>query len=223
MHLFVTAAQRDQYVAAGLDPETCFYKPNSVDAWTRPRTSRRRAAFVGRISPEKGVRELAAAWDPAGPQLAVAGDGPQSAELESTAAPNVQVLGRLTHAEVGDLLSSSGVLVMPSLGPEGLPIVLLEALAAGTPVVAFRGTAISAVARDLDPAFTVPVGDYAGLVEVAKAVLAMPEDTWALLSDRARDLQLERFSDAANVQGLIGAYELALRLRSRTADEASAP
>jgi glycosyltransferase involved in cell wall biosynthesis len=110
---------------------------------------------VGRLSPEKGVDLLLDACGALrrsgyGFSLVVAGDGPDHAALEQQAArlgidQRVTFLGSVRN--VGSLYSAIDVLVIPSRS-EGLPNVLLEALAADLPVVSTRVGAVPEVLTD---------------------------------------------------------------------------
>jgi glycosyltransferase involved in cell wall biosynthesis len=91
--------------------------------------------FVGRITDEKGILPLVRDW-PDGPRLKVVGSGPLDDELRQLAGPTVELLGQRPPAEVRELMSAARGLFFPSIWPEGLPTVYLEALAAGLPVVA---------------------------------------------------------------------------------------
>jgi glycosyltransferase involved in cell wall biosynthesis len=82
--------------------------------------------FVGRLSEEKGIRELVQATE--GLNLVVAGDGPLRDLV-----PNA--LGFVPHAEAQKLIARAAVVVLPS-HREGLPLVLLEAMAHGRAIVA---------------------------------------------------------------------------------------
>ncbi|MBX3442081.1 MAG: glycosyltransferase [Planctomyces sp.] len=106
--------------------------------------------FVGRLHRQKGVAELIEAITPlfradARWRLLLVGEGPQEPELrdgirERGLEPQVRLLGR--RDDIPGLMKSASALVAPSLW-EGLPNVVLEAMAAGLPVIATRcdGTA----------------------------------------------------------------------------------
>lgn len=216
LQLFVTPPMRDTCVSFGLDAQRCVFKPNSVAASTRPHIGRDDAVFVGRLSEEKGIRELLASWNPSGPPLRIAGDGPLREDLQRSAPDNVVFLGRLSPDDVRRLLASSGVLVMPSIGPEGFPLTLLESFAEGTPAVAFKGTALADALASVDPDLLVPEGDCRALASAAARVLRMGAEDWETRSRQARTIHEERFSDGANLLGLLAAYSEALRLRDES-------
>jgi glycosyltransferase involved in cell wall biosynthesis len=99
-------------------------------------------AFVGRLAEEKGILELVRDWPP-GYELVVVGDGPLRAAAEAAALPGVRFLGDLPRARVFDILRDATGLVFPSRWYEGFPMVYLEALAAGTPVVAWEPSSVA--------------------------------------------------------------------------------
>jgi glycosyltransferase involved in cell wall biosynthesis len=92
--------------------------------------------FVGRLAVEKGIDRLLAAW-PADERLLVVGSGELEAVAARLAGPRVELLGQRPPEEVRDLLGRARGLLFPSIWPEGLPTVYLEALASGLPVLAW--------------------------------------------------------------------------------------
>lgn len=103
----------------------------------------RRFAAVGRLSPEKGFQLLLRDW-PAGVLLDVVGDGPQAATLQRLAPIGVRFLGLLPHDQFLAALPKYAALVVPGANPEGgYPMVTIEALAAGVPLVARRGGVVA--------------------------------------------------------------------------------
>ncbi len=139
--------------------------------------------FVGRHEERKGLAVLLEAFVglPATTRLWVVGEGPDTAALRGRF-PDERIswLGRLSDAEVASRLRGADVFCAPSLGGESFGIVLLEAMAAETPVVASDLAGYRRVARGGADAVLVPPGDVAALQ------VALGE----LLDDRARREQL---------------------------------
>ncbi len=139
--------------------------------------------FVGRHETRKGLgvlldayrrlvadRATGAAVGPA-PVLWVAGDGPEGPRLRAGYGDKgIEWLGRVPDAEVARLLKSAAVVVAPALGGESFGIVLIEAMAAGTPVIASDIPGYRALAGD--HAALVPPGDAAALSASLKRALA---------------------------------------------------
>ena len=118
---------------------------------------RRSVLYVGRLEPRKGVSRLVDAMtrvqrDVPCAQLVIVGDGPDRARLESHARElNVDAFfaGRVSDADLPDFYRAADVVCSPALRDESFGIVLLEAMAAGRPIVA---TNIAGYAELLDPA-----------------------------------------------------------------------
>jgi glycosyltransferase involved in cell wall biosynthesis len=112
-----------------------------------PRGPRSGGLFVGRLAPESGIGTLLDALDLfPGARIDVIGSGPEAARVKAHA--RVRWLGRLSRTGVHDRMRSAMYLVMPSLGQDSIPRVLLEAFANGLPVIASR---LSLLAELLEP------------------------------------------------------------------------
>jgi glycosyltransferase involved in cell wall biosynthesis len=167
------------------------------------------ALYVGRLDHLKGVETLLAALE-AVPEcaLAIVGDGPARAELELQARPlgdRVTILGR--RLDVETLMASADLLVLPSR-TEGLPFVVLEAMAAGLPLVATRVGGIPEAVVDGETGLLVPPGDS---VALATAIRRMSDDQAlrAHVVAAARRLVEERFSVEHMVSKVAAAYAAA--------------
>ena len=120
--------------------------------------------FVGRLSEEKGIRELVQATK--GLNVVVAGDGPLRGLV-----PNA--LGFVPHAEAQRLIGRAAVVALPS-HREGLPLVLLEAMAHGRAVVATPVGGIPSLVEDGVTGLSVPKGDPVALREAITRLLGNP-------------------------------------------------
>lgn len=131
--------------------------------------------FLGRHEPRKGLAVLLDAMSrlPADARLWVAGDGPQTLELRRQCGEDdrVEWLGRLSDEEAACRLRSADVLCAPSLHGESFGVVLLEAMAAQTPIVASDLPGYRNVAHPDEHAVLVPPGDPAALAAAILRVL----------------------------------------------------
>ena len=135
-------------------------------------TDRPAGFFVGRHEPRKGLAVLVDAWQrlERDAVLWVGGTGPQTDELRAVSGPNVEWLGAITDAERDARLRGATVLCAPSLGGESFGVVLLEGMAAGTPVVASAIEGYRNVARADVDALLVPPGNAAALCRALQSV-----------------------------------------------------
>jgi phosphatidylinositol alpha-mannosyltransferase len=131
--------------------------------------------FVGRHEPRKGLEVLlhAMALLPANVRLWIAGDGPDTTRLTSTVAgdPRIEWLGRISDEEKFARLRGATVFCAPSLRGESFGVVLLEAMAAHTPIVASNLHGYANVARAGRDAVLVDPDDSAALAAALSSVL----------------------------------------------------
>ena len=116
--------------------------------------------FLGRLDEEKNVRMLAGAAKvlPADITFRFIGDGDLRGELErelaeEIAAGQVEFTGWVDHDDVPAELSELRLLILPSEATEGLPTVILESMACGTPVLATPVSGVPDVVRDGETGF----------------------------------------------------------------------
>ncbi len=126
--------------------------------------------FVGRIAPVKGLRVLLQAVELARKtapdlHLTIVGDGPDMGAIRALAAPlgeAVRLTGYQSQAEVAEILSTADAMVLPSFA-EGVPVVLMEMLASGKPVIATQVAGVSELVQDGVNGRIVAPGDAQGL------------------------------------------------------------
>lgn len=176
---------------------------------------------VGWLTPVKGHRfliEAIARLKPVHPRLhlMIVGGGSLRGELTALAASRgighaVQLLGE--RQDVPACLAAMDLFVLPSLN-EGMGRALIEAMAAGLPVVATRVGGVPAIVENRRTGLLAPPGDSAALAAAIDELIRRPD--WAKeLGAAARERIGERFGIPAMVQGVEAVYEAALR-ESRT-------
>lgn len=131
--------------------------------------------FLGRHEPRKGLAVLLEAMGemPAGVRLWVGSDGPETEALRRQVAGDVRIewLGRLSDREKVERLKAADVFCAPSLSGESFGVVLIEAMAASTAVVASDLPGYANVARADRDALLVPPGDAPALADALRRVL----------------------------------------------------
>ncbi|WP_417269037.1 glycosyltransferase family 4 protein [Celeribacter sp.] len=179
---------------------------------TAPRKTRgKRIIFVGRLDPVKGVPLLLDAMariaqDHPDAILTIVGDGPSRAAVEVQArdlglGTSVMFLGYRASDEVTALLNETDLLVLPSFA-EGVPVVLMEAMASRIPVVASRVAGVSELIEDGVSGFTIPAGDLDTLCARLDTLLSDP-DLCARMGDEGRKMVESEF-DLAREGAWIG-------------------
>jgi phosphatidylinositol alpha-mannosyltransferase len=131
--------------------------------------------FCGRHEPRKGLAVLLDAMRrlPADVHLWVGSDGPDTKALQAATSgdPRIEWLGRISEEEKAKRLRGADVFCAPSLRGESFGVVLLEGMAAQTPIVASDLPGYSNVARAGSDALLVPPGDAAALADAIEQVL----------------------------------------------------
>jgi phosphatidylinositol alpha-mannosyltransferase len=167
-----------------------------------------RIAFVGQAVERKGLPILLRAFEalrehvPA--ELVVVGATPEDVEPLIFDAAGVKVLGRVSDEEKVAVLAGADVLAAPSLGGESFGMVLTEAFAAGTPVVASDIAGYRDVVRDGVDGLLVPRADATALAEALRDLALDPARRTRLAAGAARRAQ--RFAWPAVAQEVLRAY-----------------
>jgi 2-deoxystreptamine N-acetyl-D-glucosaminyltransferase/2-deoxystreptamine glucosyltransferase len=154
-HAVVAASEELAAQARALGARDVCVVPGGIDLPPEPAAPADppRLLYVGRLAPEKGVRELAEAAR--GLPLDVAGDGPLRALLPQTP-------GFVPRDALAPLYTAAAVVVVPSLR-EGFGMACLEAMAYGRPVVASAVGGLRDLVVDGETGVLVPPGDVASL------------------------------------------------------------
>jgi glycosyltransferase involved in cell wall biosynthesis len=179
--------QRQKFIQGGLPAEKLVIKPNFAPDSSIGDGRGNYALFVGRLSPEKGIRTLLQAWDRLGGRipLKIAGDGPLAGDVADARGrlPGIDWLGRLASAEVTTAMRQAALLIFPSEWYEGQPRTILESFAVGTPVIAANLGAMGEMIRADHTGMHFRPGDPGDLARVVEETFANPT---ALARMRAR-------------------------------------
>lgn len=181
----VSDAERAAGLAAGAcDPRRTVVIRNGIETATRPRarpeTEPVRIVTVGRLQAPKDPLTLVRALSHVREQsyrALVIGDGPERPALEAELlrlglAPTVELVGE--REDVAELLAGSHLFVLASRS-EGMPLSVLEAMAAGLPVVASRVGGLPELVVEGETGFLVPPGDPSALADAIGRLLDDPQ------------------------------------------------
>lgn len=206
--LAVSSFVRAKHVEAGMDAARIIVKPNF--AWPAPRREGPGGPFLclGRLSAEKGVEELVRAWRPGFGRLLVVGDGPVAPRLRALAREGVELRGSVPPEEVPALVAGARAVLIPSLCYEGFPRVVVEAYAAGVPVLASRIGALPEVVEEGVTGLLAEPGDPASWAE---ALERLRDDELSLrLGEGAYRRWQERYTPEENLRLLEEVYREAI-------------
>jgi glycosyltransferase involved in cell wall biosynthesis len=169
--LAVSGFLRSKYVSAGFERQRIIVRPNFAWATERRRGPGEHFLYVGRLAPEKDVATLIRAFTRLRARLVIVGGGPDESALRAEAGAEVDFVGVVAAAELGRLLQRARAVIVPSLSYEGSPRAVVEAYAAGVPVIANDVGALPEFVADCETGMLVPPRDEIALQEAVHALL----------------------------------------------------
>ena len=210
--LAVSEFGRTKLIAAGFPRTSIHVRPNFVTATKVRTTPGEYFLYLGRLSPEKGLHQLLDGW-PDGVRLVVVGDGPQRDALARAAPSSVEFRGALDPSDALPLLGGARALVVPSVNYEGSPRAVLEALAAGVPVLATDIGGLPELVDDDVNGLLLPLGDATAWQQGVRRLLDPSESVrlgrGALAAWRAR------YSPERGLESLVEAYSETMHLHAK--------
>ena len=205
------ARQKFLHSSLGVKDEQVAVKPNfipdpGIGRWPREDFF----LYAGRLSSEKGIEDLAAAFEGLpGCRLVVAGEGPLQEQLRNRFGhcTNISFIGKTERKEILELMKSCKALILPSRWYEMLAFTLVEAMATGTPVIASHLLSLSGLIRDGFNGMLFDAGDVQGLRDAVKEFSKkenMP------IYQNARDTYLHKYGPDIHYDSIISIYNAAI-------------
>lgn len=230
----VSPSLRKYMIARGFDRERVVFVPNGVPRPTGLGSGERHApsstwtlGTVALFRPRKGIEVLLEA-------LAALRSWGENVRLRAvgsfeTLAYETAIVGLAERLGIADAIDWVGftndvhaelvkvdLLVLPSLFGEGLPMVVLEAMAAGVPVVASRAGGVPEAVLHRETGLLVEPGSVSQLAAAINAFVRSEVD-YSAFSRRGRERHAEQFSDVAMARGLADVYRDVLAAKSAAA------
>jgi glycosyltransferase involved in cell wall biosynthesis len=212
----LTEFAKSRFVADGFEADRIIVRGNVIsDPGVGSSDRERRFLYVGRLSAEKGVDTLLDAARDLDCTLEIIGDGPERSRLEARAGSNVVFLGHIPVPQVIDRMRSALALAVPSRWYEGFPMVILEAMATGTPVLASRIGSLAEIVAHEQTGLLLPPDDASAWHEAMTNLLRSRTSAQAL-GEKARERFLEKHSIETGMETLAAVYS---RARMRLAGQ----
>jgi len=213
----LTEFAKSKLIEIGIPAEKTVIKPNYSEFNPTPTKNEilDTVLFVGRVSSEKGIETLIDAWqqDKSGklPTLRIIGDGPLLEKIKTSSATqqNIEVLGHQPEAIVKQEMSMARCLVFPSVCYEGFPMVIVEALANGLPVICSNlGSMTSIIEHNVTGLFFEPNNSK----DLVKKIYQLIENSnlEAKIRQNCRNTFLEKYTAEKNYEKLMSIYSTAI-------------
>jgi glycosyltransferase involved in cell wall biosynthesis len=209
-YIALTEFARTKLGENGIPAHKIVVKPNFVDPDPGAKQGPGEyALYVGRLSPEKGVRTLLEGWRRLKTRvpLVVLGEGPCAPEVigASREMPSIRWLGRRGKNEVIEAMKRARFLVMPSECYESSPLALLEAFGCALPIVASALGALAELVDDGRTGLTFRASDPDDLAVKVDWAWSHP---WELeqMGQEARNEFEAKYTAAANYASLLAVY-----------------
>ena len=218
-YVFISSSQRDLLQGLGLSSERIFVRHNLIPRRTVPEVEQEAAViYAGRLAEVKGLHLLMTAWDryrriagDPGLHLVIAGAGPLQDEVAAWASsrPSVEMTGEVDSSRCSELIAASRAIIVPSTWEETFGLVVVEAMAVGTPAIAAdHGSLAELISPGVDGVLFRP-GDPAALASALADIEAHPEQ-YEAFGDQARKTYEQRFDPERSLEHLLDIYRFAI-------------
>jgi glycosyltransferase involved in cell wall biosynthesis len=219
LFIAVSDFEREILVRGGLPASKVVVKPHFVGLapWNTEIHKDDVALYVGRLSPEKGIRTLLSAWNSGKIQLRlkIIGDGPLADEVSSCAASNqrVEYLGLRPLGDVYREMAKAKLLVWPSECYETFGRTVVEAFSQGTPVLASDIGCVRELVEEGATGYLFPPGNVDALV--AGTLRFSAGSAYERMRANCRNLFLSRFTSEINYSLLTNIYARAIAVQKK--------
>ena len=212
----VSEYQRALLIRGGVPSAQIVVKPNFVKNPGKPGAGDGGyALFVGRLTPQKGIRTILRAW--AGNNIAmpltIMGDGPLAEEVRTAtkSLPRVQYVGQRTTEEVHAAMAGAKFLIFSSESYEPFALTIVEAFSQGTPVLAADVASVAELVKHGGTGFRFAPSDPDDLAAKASLFMADPAG-YQEMRRECRRIYDERYTDTINYKLLMDIYRRARAL-----------
>lgn len=196
-----------------LNKQQVVIKPNFCSAPQLNNSARGRYfLYVGRLTTEKGLDLLMNVFSKSGQEIKIAGDGPLKNKIISFSKrfSNIKFLGSLDKQAVFKELTSCSALIFPSTWFEGMPLIIIEAFATGTPVIASKLGAMNSMIVDGYNGFHFTAASSEDLSNKVNKWVGQNEEQKLAIRKNALESYKRLYSPETNVRQLVAIYNSAI-------------
>jgi glycosyltransferase involved in cell wall biosynthesis len=215
LYVALSEFSRQKFLANGIPSERLCVKPNFVHPDPGERAGEGAyAVFAGRLSEEKGLDTLLAAWQqlPCAVPLMIIGDGPLFAPLQKKAAElklnSITFAGRLSRPQTRETIKSARFLLATSQCYENFPMGIAESFACGVPVICSRLGGMQELVEDGFTGLHFTPGNPAELANRVQWAWSHPEEMRSM-GRHARREYLNKYTAEKNYPLLMEIYQRA--------------
>lgn len=167
--------------------------------------------WFNRISPEKGAEIAIEVAQESRQKLIIAGPI-QNRDyfnniIKSKIDDGIKFLGPLNFEAKNKYYQKAKVLLMPIKWEEPFGLVMVEAMACGTPVIAFNRGSVAEIVKDGETGFVCPAGDIKAMIKAVRRIYEMPEDEYQKMRENCRKHVEENFTLEKMVENYEKVYE----------------
>jgi len=169
--------------------------------------------FFGRLVKEKGLETLLAASGNLRVNLKIAGSGPLEKEVIEYANNHnyVSFLGHQSGDNLKQLVRNASFVIVPSEWYENNPMTIIEAYAAGVPVIASRIGGIPEIVLHERTGYLFDARNISGLADVISRANSISSEEYSAMSRNCREYAIHEFSSEKHYNDLIGIYQKLLQ------------
>ncbi|HEY6400358.1 MAG TPA: glycosyltransferase family 4 protein, partial [Blastocatellia bacterium] len=215
VYITLTDFAKAKFIEGGLPAEKIVVKPNFLrDDPGTGKGEGKYALYVGRLSAEKGLDTMIAAWKELGQiaRLKIVGAGDLAGRVTEAARKNpaIEYLGAKCGAEVAELMKRASFLIFPSRWYEMLPMTIIEAYASGTPVIASNLGSMNSLIEHGKTGLHFRPGDVVDLIRQVKWAVSHPEELEAMRGAARAEFEA-KYTAERNYEALMSVYNMALK------------
>lgn len=213
--IVLTEFARRKFIEIGIQPEKLVVKTNFCEYQDKNKTTpipdkKPYALYVGRLSHEKGINTLKAAWRDLNIPLHIVGDGPMFSSFQSGKSDAISLLGYLSPERVRQEMQKASFFIMPSECYEMFSLSIVEAFSCSLPVLTTNIGSMAEIVDENQTGLFFSPGNSEELAEKAKWLYRHPKECHRM-GENALQVYKKQYTPAANYEKLMKIYEETLR------------